>query len=680
MTRRITGLVVLALSAVGAGNARAQEAVADADTLRSYDLDEVVVVGGPEAQPVPYTLQRVALAGIAMADASSADELLRLIPAAHVQTNSRGEAMVYLRGAGDRQTAVFFDGAPLNTAWDGRYDLSMVPADVVGEIDVAKGSSSVLYGANVLGGAVLFRPRTLAAPGGLTELQLAAGSGRLRQGRASRFFSSQTLDYGLSLGFSGRDAIPLPDRHGLTFSQSDESSRTNTDRELLDVFGHVAGRFRNGGRLRLTVLHVDGQQGVAPEGHLDPTVSRVRFWRYPSRSQTTAILAFDLPVAAGRASLRNTAWVSRQRQSIDQYGSETYTAVIDREDHSDLTVGSRLAAMWQVQTGTISVALNGLTSRHALTEYQPEEVLPANTVTELVYRQHLWSLGTEYERSAAGPLQLSVGAALEGIATPATGDKPAPGPQANVSVSSGLRYTVDVDMHVRVSAGRRVRFPTMRELFGQALGRFLLNPDLRPESSVLLETAVATRRSRWSAESVVFFERFHDTIEQRSVFVAGEDLPRRQRVNLDGGRTYGAELIGRIRLARSLSLSNHLTWIRARVFENGDTNPRVEKPEYLGTATLNYNMRSGLAILVQCMYTGSAYGLDEQNEFVPLPSALMLNARAAYRLTMGTAAVEVFGRVDNLTDELLFPQPGLPAPGRTFRVGVDVSIYSRRTR
>ena len=59
----------------------------------------------------------------------------------------------------------------------------------------------------------------------------------------------------------------------------------------------------------------------------------------------------------------------------------------------------------------------------------------------------------------------------------------------------------------------------------------------------------------------------------------------------------------------------------------------------------------------QVRYTGGTYARNQQNDFVSLPAAPIVDAR-----------------VDNLTDEAKFIRLGLPGPGRADRVGVKLVL------
>ena len=659
-------------------NVRAQNEPVPEDTLMQYELGEIVIDAGTEstARRSVSTMQRVSLAGIAQADAASVDRVVRLIPAAHVQTNSRGETLVYLRNAGERQVALFFDGALLNVPWDNRVDLSLVPADVVGGITVAKGVPSVLYGTNVLGGALNLTSRTLENTGTFTQASGMFGSQGAVQGRLTHLGRTNRVGYTLSAGYTERDGFALPGDAELSFSQQDDDLRTNTDQQLLSLFGQVTYQFDGGVQLGLSLLRLDGEKGIAPESHVDPEASRVRFWRYPSWQTTMAILNGQVPLGDQGTVLRGAVWGSRFGQTISQFNSVAYQDRIEEQDDDDDTFGTRLTLLQPVGPGELSLALNALTARHRQQNLAFDVGVPVTPVEPVLsFRQHIWSGGVEYAWRPPGRLELLIGASLDGLATPGTGNKPARDPQIDFGVTSGLSYSLDDGWTLRASVGRKVRFPTMRELFGEALGRFLVNLDLKAESSLLAEAGLGLERAGVSGEVIAFINRTYDTIDQRSVQVPGEDRPRRQRVNLDGSRVAGVEVAGTARPARGWSINGNLTWTHVRAFnEDGTTVRLVEKPEWLGTVTLTRNHPSGVSALLQTVFTGRAYGLDDANVFVPLPTSVVLNARLAYLFVRGRFATEIFARVNNATDDLTLPQLGLPGPGRAFHVGLDVSF------
>lgn len=640
------------------------------DTTRTYDLDEIVVSHAEERRPALTTVQRLSLADLAPLDAASVANIARLIPAAHVQTNSRGETLVYLRNAGERQIALFFDGALLNIPWDNRIDLSLVPAGLLDGMTVAKGVPSVLYGTNVLGGAINLRSRTLDAPGRTTEIQASGGTESTYQLGLTHLGKTDRFTYTVGGSYQESDGLPIPEGADLAFNQEAASLRNNTDFRRLNGFVRGQYGWASGTQLGVTVLHTEAEKGVAPEGHEPP--EEARFWRYSDWRNTTAIVHGLYPLRASTV-LRLSTWVNRFNQHIDAYPSAAFQAFETRQEDLDWSVGSRLTLSHETGRNAFRAALNWLTSEH---EQLEREATPAGLVVSeprLAYRQHVYSVGLEYEQALPLPaLRLLTGLSVDGIATPKTGDKPARDPQQSLTGNLSLFFQPTEAVGLRASAGRKVRFPTMRELFGVALNRFRLNPDLRPETSLVGELGVTLTSEVISGEVVGFVTRTFDTIDQRR----NADNTR-QRINLDGSRVWGVEVGATARPFRRLRLNGHVTLTHTRALEAGSSRPLTEKPDVLATLRAQINLPANFGLSLGATHTGRAYGQDASNALVKLPRATVFDVRTSwlyYRALPFRLSLEVFGRIDNVTDALTLPQLGLPGPGRQLRFGLTVTV------
>ncbi|MEZ4700343.1 MAG: TonB-dependent receptor [Rhodothermales bacterium] len=658
-----------------ASTAVAQESPARNDTLMHHALAEIVINSDGSAPQETYTVQRIALRQLERQNASVVAEFARAIPAAFVQTNSRGESLIYLRSAGERQVALFFNGASMNVPWDNRLNLEMIPTGMIGGMTVAKGVPSILYGTNVSGGVINVTSRELDYIGHETYVDGHYGSlDDVRVG-IGHLYNSGPLHVGVSAGYVSRNGIPLADRSFAPFSQGSDRMRTNTDRELVNMFGEADYRFKNGIQAGLSLMHIEGQFGVAPEGHLDPEEASVRFWRYPEWNNTMAILNTTIPIGVTTV-VKGALWTGQFGQTIDQFGSVDYAEVAQQQVDGDNTFGLRLSALRSLGPHQLTLAFNGLTSLHEEIVYARDDanrLVSANGMQR--YRQHVFSAGAEFAFRLAEPLKLVAGGSLDGIATPETGDKPGRDPLLDYAVNTGLSYALSEAWTLRASAGRKVRFATMRELFGEALNRFLLNPDLKPETSVVTEIGVSTYREAFQGEFVVFHYRVHDTIDQHNVEVDGRRL--RQRINLEGSRVYGVEAAGRYDLNPLWTVEGHAALMHARGIEDGTSIRLTEKPEALGALALEYGRKEGLSLMVQGEFTGRAYGRDEDNALVALPTALTIDLKAGYGFEipgLSSRHAEFYLRGDNLTDEIVLPQLGLPAPGRTISAGIALQL------
>lgn len=658
---------------------------------KSYSLGEIVVRGENQIAATPTTVQRVAPAELARQDASTVDEVMRLVPGAHVQTNSRGQTLVYLRDAGERQVAQFFDGALLNVPWDNRVDIGLMPTAMLEGITVSKGVPSVQYGTNVIGGAVNFRSRSMEQNGQRTEVSGALGTTQRRRASLLHMGRRGDVSYVGSMEYAHQGDFALPRDAGLSFSQPSSETRTNTDRRLLNGFARGQYHFGGGGRISVTGMHIEAEKGVAPESHVNPASGDVRYWRYPTWRKSMLIVSGEQRLGGG-ATLRGSAWGSRFEQDIHQYENVEYDVLKSAQNDNDLTGGLRLIWTQPAGPGVLTSSLNALTTRHRQVNVTYASGQPAPDSTS-AYRQHLVSAGAEYETPLTDRLDATLGASLDGSISADIG------PWAEVdslslengsasydaSITGGFVYAASRSLSLRLTAGRKVRFPTMRERFGGALGKFLPNPDLRPVSAYLAEAGVSWGGTQFSGEATAFLNRTQDLID-KTTLESGLD----QRINLDGSLIYGVELTGTTRPTDRLSLNGHFTWMRPRGYQDGETRKLDEKPAWLGKMTARYDLPMGLDAMAEAEYTAGAYARcrfeetsasaqcpEGVNSFVELPAALIVNARLSYQLndtTRWLSSSEVFVRGNNLTDELRLLQLGLPAPGRSIVIGATIRM------
>lgn len=629
-------------------------------SLRQYDLSEIVVQEGEVAAQRLATVQRVGLAQLAQLQPASAADVVRLIPGAHVQVNSRGEALVYLRGAAERQVALLLDGIPLNVPWDARFDLSLVPAGLLGEVEVVKGPFSVLHGSNSAGGVVNLRTKQTTTPGRLVEVEATAGWPERVGATAMLHGGTQAarLDAGAGVFSQRGDALPGGAR--LPFSQSDGALRTNTYRSQVGAVLRVGTRVSSATDLAVTAVLLDASKGIAPEGHLNPQEAAVRFWRYPHMRLGTVGLAVVHESARGVRVQANT-WAAYFAQHIAQYEGAAYETVTDLQEDGDYTHGMRLAVGFSAGETALRSSAVFSSSLHRQRDGRPDarEALQR-------YRQHLGSFATEASRQV-GRVTARFGAGYDVQALPLTGDKPAQPARGSWTAAAGVAMAATDQLSLRAGASRKLRFPTPREWFGTALNQFLLNPDLRPESILALEGGLGWVSTSARFEASLFAHRTDDAIDQRTVVVDGRRL--RQRVNLAGSQVIGAEFSGAWRASGVLRLEGHLTLLRARGRVGGALVPLAEKPSVVALMLGEVRLGRLLRLSADVNRIAGAYALERDGVRPRLPGVWLFGARSAYVGSWGGRVLTAFARIDNAFDAVYAPQEGLPGAGRTLTLG-----------
>jgi vitamin B12 transporter len=122
-------------------------------------LDRVVVTASRMPQRVTDLLADVTVIDadeIRRAGANSVAELLQRQPGVEIVQNGGpgGTSGVFLRGANAAQTLVLVDGLRIASASSGATALEAIPLDQIERIEILRGPSSSLYGADAIGGVV----------------------------------------------------------------------------------------------------------------------------------------------------------------------------------------------------------------------------------------------------------------------------------------------------------------------------------------------------------------------------------------------------------------------------------------------------------------------------------------------------------------------------------------------
>lgn len=602
--------------------------------------------------------------------APTAEEVLREIPTLHVRTNTRGEAEIAVRGSESRQVAVLLDGVPLTLGWDGRTDVSVFAAGAVDNIRFVRGVSSMLHGPNVLGGVVEMSTAARLLPRSASfsaSATLDREGGYAAAAHAEQPFGDNRAGVvRIGAGWRDRPGVPLPD--GISEPVATDGLRLNTDATSLSGFFSLRYDRDGHGWASLSASGFRGERGIAAElGAAQP-----RLWRYPDIQRLIMALSggtghHDTPW--GRGDIEASVGVDVGHTRIRSYGTRAYDDVVGREDGNDRTITTRLLA-----DHTLGPRGN-LAAAFTLANIDHDAIVDGLAAG---YRQRLMSVAGEstwmlVETPAASlaTLRLSVGGAWDRGWTPRAGDLPATGTMDDWGVRAGLS-AIFAGGATLVHAGvsRRGRFPALREMYSEALDRFVPNPDLRTERLVALETGVTTRVGTGEVQIVGFHHDLSGAIRRITL-----DDGRRMRVNSDELVSTGIELLFNQSLG-AVSFGGDLTLQSTRL-EDPSTSLSSE-PENLPGRTargwVSFPIAAGFTGVGEAAYTGPQFCQDpDSGADVELAGGTWLNATLSRIWSLGSARrLEASASADNLADSALYDQCGLPRPGRMLSVSVRV--------
>jgi iron complex outermembrane recepter protein len=612
------------------------------------------------------------------------EQALRELPFVLVRQNSRGEMELSVRGSDSRQAAVMVDGVPLTLGWDHRADPSLVPLSGVQHIVVVRGLSSLLYGPNVLGGVVDLGIGRAA--GGVTSVGSPQPEAWLGTGVDQ--YGGRVLSAGGAAPLRAGGAGSLLLRAGGAYRQRDgfrvtaaandptavDELRTNSDLRHVDGFASLRWQGPAGRHLGLTATGYRAERGVPPELHLQEP----RLWRYPDQSRVLAALFAGTGVVAtpaGSGSLETTVGYSEGHLEIESFRDRTYTTLDTRELGDERVVTGRLVAAHSlVGGGEVRAALTGGEVRY-------EETLGAEPPSN--YRQRLWSAATEAQWPVLSRAVVSGGVAYDVATTPETGGKPALGRLAAWGWRLGGTARASDVLRLHASMSRRSRFPALRELYSGALDRFQPNPSLRPErlTGAELGATLDAAARRATMQGVLFHHRLTDAVVRTTV----PDTRLFVRVNRDEIRSSGAELLASwtsspAAPARAVSLTGDVLAQHVRVRDRVAAAERrpEHQPEVRGSLELGVPLPLAARGTAAARYTGTQYCVHpDAGTQVRLGAQTEGNLAAERRWLLGRGAgllesVRALVALDNVNDATVYDQCGLPQPGRTLRIALQL--------
>ena len=708
MTLRIALRCVTLLAALLApGIARAQRA----DTTRTVTPDSIaqriepVVVTGARAPAATGGASAVIapIDALATPPAPSLEQALREMPFVLVRQNSRGETELSVRGSESRQAAVLMDGIPLSLGWDHRTDPSLVPLTGARRLTLVRGLSSVLAGPNVLGGQIevdvaggpsetgpsgMLRPQVSLSTGldhnaarvltasAAAPIDLGSASLTMRGGGAYRERDGLVLGRDARAGGSG-DAEP---GEGTDPGQADDPSlRTNSDLRQLDGFASLRLEGASGAYAGLTATAYRAERGVPPELHIDEP----RLWRYPDIRRALGVLTAGSgrrTTPWGRGTVEMSAGINDGSLEIAAFTDPTYRTVDAREYGDERSVTGRLLATHSLSGGAELRA----SVTHADIRYDERfDDEPANR-----YRQRLSSLGGEIQTLLFSRAVVTGGVVYDRASTPETGGKPPLEALSRVGWRFGATtYVGDGSLRLHASLSDRARFPALRELYSGSLARFEPNPDLQPERLIGAEIGATVlgggaAEAGLSLQSVLFHHRLHDAVVRTTTT---EGLFR--RVNRDEIRSTGVEMMASwspTGALRGLSLSADLLAQRVRVRDltAAPGEPVVRhaehQPELRGSLDVGVPLPLDVRALGSIHYTGRQYCMHPD-----LGREVALGAQTGGDVSLSRAwsvggAGTLWSRLrtvlalDNVADATIYDQCGLPRPGRTLRVALEL--------
>lgn len=554
----------------------------DSARMPVYQLDGIVVTANryeKSAFAVPYAMSILSADKFQQAGAPIIADLLRNLAGVDVTDAGPFRTRPIIRGLAGSRILVLVDGQRMNDTRENTFsgaELSQVSPGQVERVEVLRGSNSVLYGSNAMGGIINILTRQPSARRGPLAV-----SGSL----VNRYSTTDQQPYSrlnlnlanhrwrLAGGAEYRRANNYHAPGRSVFGRGREIQNSNLRRSVgLDF----AGSYRLADRhtLALEAQSMLNSEIGFPETP-NPTFPVGIFFPYHDRSKI-ALTYEGKKITPRLASIRATLYGQKNKKDLRTNislpnvpfpgaalydTSHTYTTV--------LTVGANLQQIYTLsgkQTFSWGAdyyreMTDGLTRDFT---HITSPFFSSNTMKQSasVPENHLDALGL-YLQDDVQPFERfsgHLGARFDwyrqvtdytdGYNDIATGRPIAPQKknQSALSGSAGVQYQVIPEVRLSGNVGTAFRIPNLVEKFfsgTQDQQLVIPNPDLDPEKNISADLGVKFRFDRFSGSVTAFHNQLRDFIELRATGDSVTKSGRRQAVwhyeNISKVRFQGVE-------------------------------------------------------------------------------------------------------------------------------------------
>lgn len=624
----------------------------------AYTLGEVVVSGKKPVVESVATVREITDEDISRRNARTLDQALKLLPGIDIRTATDGVARVDLRGFRSRHVLLLLNGIPFNSAFDGQFDPSLIPVENIARIKVSYGNNSVLYGQGGLGGVINIITKKGAA--GLR------GSAKLELGDRGRFLQRLTVS-GAQNQFDAFAGGSVQDSDGFALAddftantEEDGGLRENSDKKhqnLFANFGYAPSDILQVGVVVNTMEGKFGKPPIAiPQNEDTVYASNPKYVRVENYDGFSGQLSMncDLP---GPLGLRGWLFTNQYEEDENQYDNNQYQTMNKKNSYmkNDTTKinGGTLQVAADLQTkGLFTVALSAEEQT-----YESIGLEEKNNNTPLVpfsydYTLKIYSTALEYEVVPLDRFGLVFGYSHHWL------EKDDGSSDDDNGFLAGAHYDVFENTRIRGSVARKIRFPSIRQLYEDTTG----DPNLTPEKSNNYELGIEQRLFERTTLSLTgFYIDVKDYIEKITTTFENNDEYRFQ----------GIELTAETRNIQNLLLRAGYTFMDTKDKSPGSGKDELQyRPEHKLTFESQYVFDFGLSIYASILHTADQYYYSKNAPYQKrkLGDYTLVNIKLNQTLKK---QLDIYVGVDNLFDRDYEESYGFPRPGRTVYAGAE---------
>lgn len=616
-------------------------------------MNEIVVIGNRPSSPHRSIIDEIPKTKINTLDVTDVSDALVFSSGLYFSKNSKNQTSFKLRGFEQRQITVFLDGIPISLPFDGDIDLSQLGGDDFESIRIIKGHSSILYGANTLGGSINIMSDL---PKEKSKLNL-----RLEGSNHTRIFSS--LQYSGTLGelqYLGSIAIEKSPDFKLPHEYKNQIiKRQNSAYEKRSISLRMQYHINPSHKIGINLNYIDNWFHIPTQLF----ISRPRFWRFPDWKKYVISLNSQ-HLLTDTFFLRSVIFCDVYHNRLESYDDSNYNTQTQKyaftSIYNDDSVGFTLYPEFQlfkfgITSGLISFRRD--THREKPAENSPYEKYASSTLV----------LGIEQHLTSFKNLQTSIGIDVEHLDPLHAHNLPL---RKSLLLFNGQflsNYLITQKIKYFLSTSKKSRFPSLKELYSERIGRNIPNPDLAAEQSLNIEFGILAQ-----VFSTMMKFSFYKSILRDLITNVYLENNTQQLQNIARTELGGLELSVQYQ-SKNLTVDLNYTYLDAKNTSKPRESDFLEyRPKHHFNFVYHHQFLRHVYIQFEGNFTKDQYYQDPENFYwFQLNDFSLLNIKIGYHLIR---YFDVYLRVNNFFDKLYYSELGIPVPGREVTVGMKFTI------
>jgi iron complex outermembrane recepter protein len=691
--RILLGTVLAFMTFWGSASAGSVDETDGPKEYRTFDLGEIYV----SAQKIPASKEVTVTTEITAEDIKATNshtvaEALSYVPGVVVSGGRKNQPNIQIRGLDQSRTLVLIDGVPYYETNYGKLDLNQIPVDNIAKIEVIKGDSSVLYGPNALAGVVnIVTKKSAGKPTAEAFLEVgenATSKISLTHGMKTGIFNywlnyahQESGGWRMSDDFSPKPGAIVKKPGGTTQAILEDGGLRNNSDFRNDSFWAKIGLEPNPDSEYYLNFHYIGKEKGVPSS----TISETVFPDRPAFSGFARITRYDDWGIDLSGQQKITDILTMKGKLFYHNHVDDYTSFSDRTCRHEIAVsrykdylvgGALIADIRPVDWNIIRLGFNYRGDSH---KERDDSYLPF--AEDFSYTG---SIGMENEFSRVKNLSIVAGMSYDwfrvteaernstdkktgDFLNQADLDKPDTMDELNPMI--GATYTLTDSTRLFGSIARKVRFPTLSQLYSTKSG----NTELTAEKSINYTIGISrTFGALANAEAAFFFYDISDFISR--------DAPGTEGIYHNYAKIglSGVEAHGEVYPIQGLVLKLGYTFNASRDRSTNRVTDNVTYvPEHKIDLGLNYTVPYIVApVDLTCVYLSDFYNQlptpqKPDQKSIKTGDYFIVNARISKNFLK---RYEAYLAINNILDSDYESEYGFPAPGRNFFVGLSAKF------